>query len=253
MVSGHMHGRHRGGQDGATGPVRDAAYWDERYRSASALWSGQPNVWLVAETGALEPGRALEMGCGEGADAIWLAQRGWQVTAVDISAVALDRAAARAAAEAAEAAGRITWRPADLTEWAPDAGRYDLVTMHFVHLPPRLREMAFARLGAAVAPGGTLLVVGHHPRDLQLEGIGPREPELFFTGDDVVASLGPGEWRIVVNAARARDAEDPEGRPVTTHTTVLRAERLSGSGPGSPNSLNSPDNLYDLGNPDSSR
>jgi SAM-dependent methyltransferase len=206
-------------------PVRDAAYWDERYRSAPALWSGEPNPQLLTEAADLQPGQALEVGCGEGADAIWLAQRGWDVTAADISAVALERAAANVAAlERADLAARITWQQADLTAWAPEVARYDLAAMLFVHLRPEQRDGAFARLAAAVAPGGTLLVVAHHPLDLQLEGMGPPEPELFFTADDAAAVLGP-DWRIVVSAARPREATDPDGKPVTIHVTILRAER----------------------------
>lgn len=131
------------------------------------MWSGRPNPQLVAEAAELAPGRALDVGCGEGADAVWLAQRGWQVTAVDIADTALRRAAGHAAEAGADVADRITWTRADLREQPPAEGRYDLVSAQFMHLPGDTRRPLFARLAAAVTPGGTLLIVGHHPSDLR--------------------------------------------------------------------------------------
>ncbi len=101
-------------------------FWDDRYRSADHLWSGQPNAQLVAQTADLAPGTALDAGCGEGADAIWLARHGWTVTAVDVSAVALARAGGYAAAAGDEIARRITWQQADLRSWDPAPQRFDL-------------------------------------------------------------------------------------------------------------------------------
>jgi SAM-dependent methyltransferase len=124
------------------------AYWDERYQTRDALWSGQPNTTLVAEVSGLSPGQALDAGCGEGADSIWLAGRGWQVTGVDISAVALDRAAAHAATAGSQIAGRIGWQRADLLDWDPGRDQYDLATAHYMHFPPGLRDEAFRRLAA---------------------------------------------------------------------------------------------------------
>ncbi len=199
--------------------------WDERYRSRSALWSRNPNPQLVAEAGDLTPGTALDVGAGEGADAIWLASRGWRVTAVDLSAVALERAAAHAGELGAGIAGRIDWVHHDITSWDPGPGRYDLVSVQYVHLPPALRQAMLGHVVAAVAPGGTLLMVCHHPSDLQTTMPRPRMPELFFTGDDIAAGLDPGQWTIVTNAAPGRTATDPEGNQVTIHDTVLRAVR----------------------------
>ncbi len=200
-------------------------FWDERYRSRSALWSGKPNPHLVAEAGELTPGAALDVGAGEGADAIWLASRGWRVTAVDLSTVALERAAAHASELGADIAGRIDWVHEDVTSWDPGPGRYDLVSAQYLHLPPGPRQAMLGRLAAAVAPGGTLLIVGHHPSDLQTTMQRPPMPELFYTGDDIAAGLEPGRWTIVTNAAPERTATDPEGNQVTIHDTVLRAVR----------------------------
>jgi SAM-dependent methyltransferase len=201
----------------------DQAFWDERYRSQAALWSGNPNRHLIAEASGLAPGAALDVGSGEGADAIWLAQHGWSVTAADVSAVALERAAAHAAQAGAPTAERISWLHADVTTWEPAPASYDLVSAQYLHLPAPGRDVLFRRLAASVIPGGTLLIVGHHPSDLQTTMPRPNMPELFFTGDDIAAVLDPRQWDIITNAAAARSATDPDGNAVTIHDTVLRA------------------------------
>jgi len=202
----------------------DEVFWDERYRTHDVLWSGRPNIHLVNETDGHTPGTALDVGCGEGADAIWLAERGWEVTAVDLSTVALERAAAEAERLGAAVAERIDWVHVDI-DWAPGPTRYDLVAAHYLHLRTEPRRLLFDRLAGVVAPGGTLLIVGHHPLDLETTMPRPQEPDLFFTGDDLVAELHEGEWDIVTNAAMPRSATDPEGRDVTIHDAVLRARR----------------------------
>jgi len=203
----------------------DQAFWDQRYRSHEALWSGKPNLYLVSETDGLTPSMALDVGCGEGADAIWLAVGGWRVTALDVSTVALQRAAAQAGLVGTEVARRIDWVHADLTTWDPGPARWDLISAQYLHLPSAPRRAMFDRLAVAVAPGGTLLAVGHHPLDLRTTMPRPAEPDLFFTGDDIAARLPPDQWDIVTNAATPRTATDPEGRAVTIHDAVLRARR----------------------------
>ena len=214
-MSGHDHGPE----------MFDAAFWDARYGSAHSLWSGNPNRQLVAEAAGLAPGTALDAGAGEGADAIWLAERGWQVTAVDVSGVALGRAAGHAAKAGDEVAARIRWQREDLRDWIPPERAYDLVTSQYLHLPGALRSTLLARLAAAVRDGGTLLIVGHHPMDLETTLQRPNHPELMFTGDDLVSEIGPDGWEIVTNVAAEREATDPDGRPVTAHDTVFRARR----------------------------
>jgi SAM-dependent methyltransferase len=201
------------------------ASWDERYRSSDALWSGNPNSQLLSQASDLSPGTALDVGCGEGADAIWLAERGWRVSAVDFSNVALQRGAARATEAGAEVAELITWIHADLITWTPAARSFDLVSVQFMHLPKDQREPLYRRLAEAVAPGGTLLVVGHHPSDMQTTVPRPAAREFFFTGNDIAASLDPDGWEIVVNAEPARHTTDPEGNTATIHDAVLRARR----------------------------
>jgi thioredoxin reductase/SAM-dependent methyltransferase len=209
----------------AHGGVFDRAWWDERYRSAPELWSGRPNAVLVAEAADLPPGRALDAGSGEGGDALWLADRGWQVTAVDLSAVAVDRGAR--AAEERGLTARTVWRQADLTEWAPPAATFDLVCSSFLHLPAGTREPVLVGLAAAVVPGGTLLVVGHDHSDVHATVGRPDLPEFFASPEQLAALLDPAEWQVEVAEARPRRAVDPEGREVDIADAVLRARRRS--------------------------
>ncbi|WP_246017465.1 class I SAM-dependent methyltransferase [Micromonospora pisi] len=199
-------------------------FWDERYRSADRIWSGNANPHLVDVTTELSPATALDVGCGEGADVVWLASRGWQVTGVDISRVALDRAAAQATAAGSQIADRITLQQADLLSWGPEPLRYDLVSAQFIHLPRLELEALHRRLAAAVRPGGTLLIVGHHPSDLETTIGRPNLPELMFTAEQVAAVLDPQDWEIEATAP-PRQVTDPEGRSITIRDAVLRAVR----------------------------
>ncbi|MCW2826601.1 MAG: methyltransferase type 12 [Marmoricola sp.] len=200
-----------------------AEFWDDRYRSKPALWSGNANAVVMTETADLPAGRALDVGCGEGGDALWLAGRGWQVLGIDVSQVALERARGHADVAGPEISGRTAWEWRDLLSWTPPAASYDLVSVPFLHLPSALRVPVYAGLAAAVAPGGTLLVVAHHPSDI---GVVPRppEPDLFFTEEDLAAELDDG-WEVVTCEARSRAGSHPDGYDVTLHDTVLRAVR----------------------------
>jgi SAM-dependent methyltransferase len=218
----HDHG-HQGDGPGGDDLFSEAA-WDKRYRACAALWSGHPNPQLLAEASGLPAGRALDAGCGEGADAIWLAERGWVVTAVDISTVALDRGAAHASQLGTELAERITWQQADLFTWEPQPQSYDLVSAQFMQLPADKRTALFDRLGAGVATGGTLLIVGHSPADLNTTVARP-PAELFFTAAQVASALDPSLWTVQASEARLRDAHDPDGHPVTVYDEVVAARR----------------------------
>jgi SAM-dependent methyltransferase len=213
-VSGQDHHRH----------APEAGSWDEFYRASQRVWSGNPNPQVVAEITGLAPGRALDVGCGEGADAIWLAGQGWDVVAVDISAVALERAAQHVGATHQQFLGSIEWRQADLVSQPPEPASFDLVSSQFMQLPPDPRTRLFTALVGAVRPGGTLLVVGHHPSDVDRGVRRPPSPELFYTAD-AVADLLDGRWTVVVNEARPRTTTTPEGVPTTIHDAVLRATR----------------------------
>lgn len=203
----------------------DEQAWEERYRSRPTVWSGRPNPVLVEEVAELAPGVALDAGCGEGADAVWLAQSGWQVTAADFAQTALQRAAEHAEALGPAISDRITWLHADLTATAPTEGRYDLVTAQYLQLPAALRERLFSGLARAAAPGGSLLVVAHSASDLQTTVPRPPLKEQYFTASDVAGHLDLDEWDVVVAEDRPRPAVDPDGKHVTVHDVVLRARK----------------------------
>lgn len=197
-------------------------FWERRYAESQRIWSGEPNPRLVEHAAGLAPGTALDVGCGEGADVVWLASRGWQVTGVDVSQVALDRA--RAHAQEAGVLDRVALAQVDLMTGnaLPQA---DLVSAQFLHVPPGRFAEVYAVIAAAVRPGGTLLVTGHHPADA---ATGLRNPELtllLFTPEQVTALLDPRAWTVRVAAAPTREATDREGRPVTVTDSVVVATR----------------------------
>jgi hypothetical protein len=123
-------------------------------------------------------------------------------------------------------AALIDWRQADLMQWRPPEASFDLVSAQYMHLPPEPRAELFARLAAAVAPGGTLLIVGHDFSDVAAGAHRPPTPEMFFTAEEVAASLTPKEWEVVTTQARPRPAKVHEGQEITVHDAVLRARRL---------------------------
>jgi 2-polyprenyl-3-methyl-5-hydroxy-6-metoxy-1,4-benzoquinol methylase len=221
MTMQHDHHKHHG-QQGEIEFTRE--FWDDRYQTADRLWSGQPNVQLVAQAADLRPGDALDVGCGEGADAIWLAGQGWRVTAVDVSAVALDRAARHAAAQGSQLAARITWQQEDLMSWDPGPAHFDLVSAQFMYLPHPAFEDMYARLAAAVRPRGTLLMVGHHPDDVRARGAAVAD--MAWSAEQLAEALDPS-FEVLVAAAISRPAPDAhgDGQPSTVRDTVLRARR----------------------------
>jgi 2-polyprenyl-3-methyl-5-hydroxy-6-metoxy-1,4-benzoquinol methylase len=197
--------------------------WDARYAESDRIWSGNPNPRLVEHVADLPPGDALDIGCGEGADAVWLATKGWRVTALDVSEVALERTAAHA--REAGVADRVTPLHHDLMSDGPLPGEYALVSMQFMHPPPETFDELHRRVGAAVRPGGRLLVVAHHPDDLETGVRQPHGPDLLFTPERVVAVLDPDQWRIAVADAPTREWAREEGTVTVTDTVVLATRR----------------------------
>ncbi|MCE1180412.1 MAG: class I SAM-dependent methyltransferase [Micrococcales bacterium] len=217
------HHHHDGGETPAqAADPRGAAFWDERYSSSDRLWSGHVNEALAEIVGPLTPGRALDAGCGEGGDGLWLAERGWEVTGTDVSGVAVARAEAQA--ERLGLGDRTRWEQRDLLEWAPPPATFDLVLAAFIHLPSADRFPAYRALAEAVRPGGSFVVLAHHPTDV---GVVPRppEPDLFFTEDELAAELDPDQWKIVAAVKRPRSTTHPEGHEVIVHDTLLHARR----------------------------
>lgn len=197
----------------------DAGFWDKRYRERDAAWSGEPNDRIVDAVASVAPGVALDIACGDGADAIWLAEHSWRVTATDISSVALERGHAN------DRTGRVEWLQADLLEWTPAAATYDFVSAHFVHFASPEREKIFRAIAAAVRSGGTLLIVGHHPSDLRTTAGRWPMPEFYYTADAIAELLEPAGWEILEASAAPRSAVDPTGATITVHDAVLRARR----------------------------
>jgi SAM-dependent methyltransferase len=201
-------------------------YWEDRYRSEDRMWSGRANPLLVREAAALTPGTALDLGCGEGGDAIWLAERGWRVTAVDVSATALRRGAEHA--QDAGVADAVRWERHDLGRTFPQ-GSFDLVSAQFLHspvAPAGEREDILRKAAAAVAPGGTLLVAGHAGWPSWMT-----EPPFDFafpTTAGVLAALElePGRWQVELEEVVEREVPDPDGNPGLRADNVLRVRRL---------------------------
>lgn len=217
----------------------DKDYWERHWRERAAGGVGREmsvNEHLVREVARLEPGTAVDAGCGEGAEAIWLAAAGWQVTAVDISSEALQRAALQATNRHAQPVD-VEWVEADLDVWIPE-GQFDLVATHYAH-PASPQLEFYERIAGWVAPGGTLLIVGHlhteHPHEHEHEHHGDaheeharddRPPEkASVSAAAVTGILDPNDWDIVTANELTRTVTDRAGNPVDLDDVVVRATR----------------------------
>jgi SAM-dependent methyltransferase len=162
----------------------DARDWNARYAETALVWSAGPNRSLVSETAGLPAGRALDLACGEGRNAIWLGEQGWRVTGVDFSDVAIEKARLRAP--------ELDWRVADLLAFEPEPEGYDLVILFYLQLVAEELRTVLARAAGAVAPGGTLLLVAHDARNLTEGHGGPKDASVLYRPEDVVAAVGAG-------------------------------------------------------------
>ncbi len=196
----------------------DQQDWDARYAGDELLWRADPNRFLVAEAEGLSPARALDVACGEGRNAVWLATRGWQATGVDFSQVALTKAQGLAAQRAVS----VEWIHADLVDWVPPAGQFDLVAVLYLQLPTESRRTVYRRMASALAPGGTILVVGHDLANLTEGYGGPQDPAVLFTPDDLVSDL---EGLDVVKAERVRRPVQTDDGEVQAIDALVRAVR----------------------------
>ncbi len=202
-------------------------FWEDFYGDGVRTWSGTPNQLLVEEVEALAPATVLDLGCGTGGDAIWLASRGWGVTAVDVSANALHRAARAAAA--AGVGGAIRWERHELGISFP-SGTFDLVSAHYLHSPVQMPRATVLRMAArAVAPHGTLLIVGHAGSpswaDADHEMACPTLQEVL---DDL--ELAPGRWEVLRSEVVSVPVTDPDGEPATRPDSVLHLARIDDPG-----------------------
>ncbi|HVN52094.1 MAG TPA: class I SAM-dependent methyltransferase [Acidimicrobiales bacterium] len=175
----------------------DADDWNERYSTAEYVWKADPNRLLVEQVTGLEPGRALDLACGEGRNAVWLAEQGWRVTGVDFSDVGLDKGRRLAA----DRGVTVDWVRADATTWSPPTEGFDLVAVFYLQLPPDQRRQAIGVAGRALAPGGTLLVVAHDTANLEGGTGGPQDPAVLYAPPDVVDDLVTAGVEISVEAA----------------------------------------------------
>jgi SAM-dependent methyltransferase len=205
-------------------------FWDARYGERPRMWSGAVNQVLADTAPGLTPGRALDLGCGEGGDSVWLAERGWQITGVDVSATALERA--RALAESRGLSGdQISWQQVDLAETFP-AGQFELVSACFLASPIDLpRAAILQRAAAAVAPEGTLLVVSHASAPPWAGSAGGHRHD-FPTPEEELAALNlPADVRDVRCAeVRNREATGPDGERGILEDTVVIARRRGAPG-----------------------
>lgn len=188
----------------------DAADWDARYAASDLVWSPRPNVWVEEFLASMPPGRALDLAAGEGRHAIWLAQRGWSVTAVDFSAVAIDRLRVLVDEHLGAGASAVTARVGDARAAAEgDQAAYDLVLIAYLHLPPADWRLALEAATAASAPGGVVFVVAHALRNLT-EGVG-----------------GPGDVSVLLDPGMA--VESARGLPLSVEIAELRERAVEGA------------------------
>jgi SAM-dependent methyltransferase len=190
--------------------------WDARYAQEGLLWSAKPNRFLVAEVSELAPGRGLDLACGEGQNSIWLAGLGWRMLGVDYSSVAIEKARGRAERDGVG----VELLCEDLVTYEPEPGAFDLVLLLYLHVPAEERRIVLERAASALAPGGTLVLLGHDLRNIT-DGVGgPSDPSILYTPDDIVAEL-PG---LEIEKAE-RILRDVDGEERDAIDALVRARR----------------------------
>jgi SAM-dependent methyltransferase len=199
---------------------RDSEAWDRRYAGSELVWTAQPNRFLVSEAAGLAPGRALDVACGEGRNAVWLAEQGWRATGVDFSEVALGKARALAESRGVE----VGWVRADVVTHRAEEQAYDLVIVFYLQLREEARRQALRAAADAVAVGGTLLLVAHDSSNLTEGYGGPQSPAVLYAGADVAADLDGSGLVIEQAGVVQRPVETPEGERIALDVLV-RAHR----------------------------
>jgi SAM-dependent methyltransferase len=199
--------------------MMDERFWDERYSGTELIWTAQPNMFLVREVEGLEPGTALDLACGEGRNAIWLAEQGWEVTGIDFSAKGLDKGRALAIQRNVD----VAFEQQDATTWVPTRS-FDLVAVFYLQLPQPGRAQAIKNALAAVARGGTFLLVAHDEENLDHGYGGPPTRDVLYSVDDVVTLATSSGFTIVTAEQAERPVVAEDGEHVAIDT-VLRAQR----------------------------
>lgn len=188
----------------------DAAAWDAKYSSKDLVYGAPPNTTLVDVATSLPRGRALDLACGEGRNALWLATRGWEVTAVDFSTVGLTKGHRIASRSPKSVQSRLTWVHADVTSIAPEP-EYDLVLVLYLHLPHEQRRKAIQNAISALKPDGSLMILGHHSMNISAGVGGPQDPELLYTADDLALDVGD---RAAIRLSEKRLRPTPNGTAI---------------------------------------
>ena len=198
----------------------DSASWDRRYAGSELVWTAEPNRFLVAETETLAPGRAIDLACGEGRNAVWLAEHGWQAVGVDFSEVGLQKARELATSRGVN----VEWVAANLLHYRPDPDAFDLVLVFYLQVPAADRRAILQAAVEAVALDGTLLVVAHDSSNLRDGHGGPQNPARLYTAEDVVTDI-EGSGLLIERAERVeRPVQTPDGEQIALDA-LLRAHR----------------------------
>ncbi|HEX6470265.1 MAG TPA: class I SAM-dependent methyltransferase [Streptosporangiaceae bacterium] len=208
----------------------DRAGWDRAYAGSDLVWSAGPNQWVEEVAADLPPGRALDLASGEGRNALWLAERGWAVTAVDFSAAGLARARMLADRRLGEHADRLTLVEADLEDYTPAAGTYDFVIVAYFQVAAELRRAVLRAAADAVAPAGLLLVVAHDSDNIARGFGGPQDAARLYTARDAAADIDGHGLRVVTAEARSREVAT-DGGPRTAIDAFLLARRPERTAP----------------------
>jgi SAM-dependent methyltransferase len=185
----------------------DSSEWDRRYRGSDLVWTADANQFVVEVCSPLPPGRALDLAAGEGRNSVWLARRGWTVSAVDFSRIALDKGRALAEAAGNDVADRVEWIAADLAAYQPDPRRYQLVVLAYLQVGAPLRHAVLAAAADALDRDGQLLVVAHDRTNPEVGSGGPQDPDVLYGPEDVAADLTESGLRVM-RAEQVRRAVD---------------------------------------------
>jgi SAM-dependent methyltransferase len=199
----------------------DSVEWDRRYAGREFVWTSEPNRFLVEEAASLTPARALDLACGEGRNAVWLAERGWQVTGVDFSLAGIEKA--RQLEDARDV--HVEWVIADLLDYRPNAQGFDLVIVFYLQIPVEQRTPILRAAADAVAAGGTFLLVGHDSSNIDEGHGGPQDPAVLYTAGDVVSDLEDAGLDIERAEKVRRPVETSDGTRVALDALVRASRR----------------------------
>jgi SAM-dependent methyltransferase len=203
----------------------DSKAWNQRYEGSQLVWSAAPNIWVERLTADLPAGTVLDIAAGEGRNALWLAGRGWHATAADFSAVALQRVRSLAEEQLGADSARVVTLEADVETWVPQERSYDLVLVVYLQIPKQQRRPIMRAAAEAVAPGGTLLVVGHDLANLTSGYGGPQDPAVLYTPGDIVADIEPARLVILRAETATRSLTDDRGQPAEALDALVLARR----------------------------